>query len=1050
MKTLPILLTLAVVAGCHCGDSTEPTPNPADAGLQPVVEPTPPVVDPLVEARARLDLGLAADALPALETALAAAPTDAALWFELELAALGSGDPGALLDRLSVTEAIGGQDALHHSLRATLALAAGRPADAKDAAQALRASDPGAAAAFLAQAAMKGFSLEGVALDPAVPADALVLAATEKDPKKLTKLLESASQVPGWRAAEVRAAVWLRLSDPARAQAEVERMAAAAEGPRPAAAALRLRLLLSQDALGMATLALDGATAALQVHDGLGASALLAQGVDLLMKAGEADKAFAAAQAMVAGLPETDGPTRDRALELEAVTGPAAGKLAESLELGAKALPAGATGDHAVAMARGLAQAGWRTCDTQALTLAAGVLAAEEATWIAGMSALCAGDVDTAREKLVPGGGSGPLAVDAALARTWAWGGRPEVLAAGRDAVAAADTLGWRTARLEARLTLERQARMQGEGAIAAKVLAELAEGASPALQAELYARHLAADGSVTAPAPFPNEPAVVASWRALTDSTVALPAQPTPADPAATPAASSGMAAWAEARRALAGGEAVKAGDAYRRAMTGVPVQRQGRWGPLLVLDGADGPDLGTDVRLAMAQIGRGGEESLLALHEFAHYRAFQRLAAGVGFDWTTALAPEVASAVRLAAATEHARTLLWLAGTAEFPTAARDAARAAQPQQRCFTGMVKPLTVSEVRTSYPEAAIFSMRLGDTSGELLLITPNNVLAKRFDDPDELRAAVQGYLDALHQGPAFGGAATNPRYGDQFRHEVIDSVVGELVGIARYLVVADPEILRMPWAVLPEQMEGRRYLADIRTVAAMPYLGAAPTPAAPPEGGYKPDFLGLNREDLPDLQHMSPEELAITDDVTRTMLEAGLRPQGETASIGRLFGGGYSVVLQGDEVTKAAFEGSATGEGGLSKARYVHLTGIPAASGGGFTWKDGTTDLPPIACGTTCARLVTISTGPSPEVQIVRAQILREAGAKGVLVAMWDVPPILRTRYLTSVYDALNREHAPARALAEARETLLAADLAGESHQNDPSYWGAFLYLGAP
>jgi CHAT domain-containing protein len=63
---------------------------------------------------------------------------------------------------------------------------------------------------------------------------------------------------------------------------------------------------------------------------------------------------------------------------------------------------------------------------------------------------------------------------------------------------------------------------------------------------------------------------------------------------------------------------------------------------------------------------------------------------------------------------------------------------------------------------------------------------------------------------------------------------------------------------------------------------------------------------------------------------------------------------------------------------------------------------------------------------------------------------MWDVPPILRSRYLTSVYDALNRERSPARALAEARESLQTADLTGESHQNDPSYWGAFLYIGAP
>jgi len=355
----------------------------------------------------------------------------------------------------------------------------------------------------------------------------------------------------------------------------------------------------------------------------------------------------------------------------------------------------------------------------------------------------------------------------------------------------------------------------------------------------------------------------------------------------------------------------------------------------------------------------------------------------------------------------------------------------------------MAAPATIADVRRDYPETALFSMRLGASSGEMLLVTPASLLVKRFEKPQLLRDLVQSYLAALNAGPAFGGPTTDPRAGDRFRREVIDSVVGELVGIARYLVVADPALLRLPWSVLPEQIEGRRYLADIRTVAAMPYLGSFQAPTAPPESGYKPDFFGLTREELPGIEQMSAQELALTDDVTRTMLEAGLKPQGETTSIARLFGGGYSLIQQGAEVTKASFEAN------YPTARYLHLAGIPAGPACGFAWADGASSLPALACTPSAARMAVLSTGPSPEVQLVRAQALREAGVASVLVAMWNPPPILRSRYLTSVYDALNRERAPARALAEARESLVAT-LGSDGGQADPSYWGAFLYVGAP
>ena len=96
-----------------------------------------------------------------------------------------------------------------------------------------------------------------------------------------------------------------------------------------------------------------------------------------------------------------------------------------------------------------------------------------------------------------------------------------------------------------------------------------------------------------------------------------------------------------------------------------------------------------------------------------------------------------------------------------------------------------------------------------------------------------------------------------------------------------------------------------------------------------------------------------------------------------------------------------------------------------------------------------CSRLVVISTSMGRSEQLLRAHALLEAGAQNVLVAMWNPPQMVRRRYLTSVYDSLNRDRTPGRALAEARESLV-ADASRSADQTDPSYWGAYLLVGEP
>ncbi len=1035
MNTLPLLFSLVWMAGCSTDDTPPvPEPQPTDAQVTPEPEPEPepePVVDPKDQALALLERGDLPAALAALEPLLPESSEDAELWYAIELCALGSGTPGELLDRLSVTEAIGGNDLAHHTLRATLALAAGRHTDALDAARALQPKDPVLAASLLAAAVKAGAVVPADTLDATVPADALILLVMETKPKKQAELLELTAELEGWRPALLRAELLLGLEDRQEdALAELDKVAAS-DDPRAALVSARHRLALLEDPTDAAALAIEASTKALAAHDAAAATDLLEQGVDLLMKLGRADEAHAAIQAQLAELPEDPGAPRlaTTALAIDSLL--ITGEPAEGLALASATAKLEGLGEHAPVIGAGLTRAAWQLCDQEALAEAAGLLAEAQAAIPQGMADYCRGDVLAAQEKLAGAKADALLGVDTKLALAWATLGDTRSVEAAQGAFDAATALGWLPTRIEAGLALERHARIAGQPELAAQTITALADGASPALQAELYARSLALGLEATMPSSLEDEPALVTAWRGFVEA----------AAPGETPA--TGVAAWAEAHHALQAGTVNAALQAYERAFPALQVRRQGRWAPPLALDGADGPSIDQDVEATIDRVGKGGEDALLTLHEFSHFRDFQRMAASVGYDWIHGTEEAAAEAFVTAFGKERARSLLWLAGTAPFPAEAREATAKAIPELPCLAGMDKTVRVNDVRTTFADTALFSIRLGDERGELLLVTPTSTTVKRFDDADALRDQVDRYLDALNRGRAFGGGDTDPRAGDRFRHMIIDDVVGDLVGIARYLVVADPELMRLPWAVLPEQIEGRRYLADIRTVSALPYLSSHHPAASPPEGGYKPDFLGISLEETTQLENMSQTELAVTDEVTRTMLEAGLKPQSETSSIARLFGGGYSLVKQGDEATKAAFDEN------FGAARYVHLAGIPVAGGCGLAWKDGTTEMPLLACGETSTKLVVLSSGPSPEVQLVRAQALREAGAAGVLVAMWNPPPILRSRYLTSVYDALNRERAPARALAEARETLVNT-LGADGGQADPSYWGAFLYVGAP
>jgi len=61
----------------------------------------------------------------------------------------------------------------------------------------------------------------------------------------------------------------------------------------------------------------------------------------------------------------------------------------------------------------------------------------------------------------------------------------------------------------------------------------------------------------------------------------------------------------------------------------------------------------------------------------------------------------------------------------------------------------------------------------------------------------------------------------------------------------------------------------------------------------------------------------------------------------------------------------------------------------------------------------------------------------------------WPIEEAVQERFLDGYFAALNRDRPPARALNEARESLMRDALLGVDN-DDPGLWGAMLLLSTP
>lgn len=1020
-----LLLLLAA-----CGQDDAPPAQEQAAVAQPAAPSAP--EDRLKEALSLADSGKHPESLAILEKLLAEKPTLEGIWDHLFQEAVSAGSAGALLDRLSVTDAVGGLTLQHHGLRASLALEAGRPQDALDAANALKNEFPADAAAFLALAVRAGGTLDLDKLDPAIPQDALILACIQPEPTRSLPLLKTAEAVTGWRAALVRAQLYSDLGDAAQAQAQLA-LVTDADGPYARLAALKLQASLATDPAARAELWAAAAGKAKEVHAGAALAEFVRNAVrDYLVNA-DVDKAFALArdhhEARKAGTGPDTAVLAAARIEAARVAGEVEDALAvaETAREYAPTLPDAAR----IAYARADARLSMEVCDIGGLYNMATLLPEPDRTAVRGLAAFCSGNWVKARGELVATGVDPTLAVGVSLAAAQANLGTAEGVARARAAVAAADESGELTARIESRLAWERQARLAGLPEVEAALKSLSALPQTPSLLMEVYARRsIRGDAAAVPPPAEAGESEVLAAWRALAGGS--------------PPLAGDGMAAWARARQMLQAGDAASAFSELSKAISSLPALRQCMWAPTLALAGADGPNIRPDIAAASSLPEPDGPQVLLTLHDWSRFIKAARLTAALGDDLTDGLPSDKAKALKAAFAKEKSKDLLWLAKGGAYPDEAHKAVKDAMAGHNGLGGLKAAPTLAQVRQRLSETAIFSVYLEESGpGQILVVTPITSKVVPVKDSRNLRSLVQSYRKALLEGSAFSGRPTSPGAGDRVRAVVMDGAAQELTGIPRYLFLVPPDILLVPWQALPEQAEGRRYLADIRTIASAITLGPLLEERVPPENGYKPDFFGIGwtaaDEALETTEPGSP-----TDEVSKTMEAAGLKNPGELNSIARLFGGGFSEVHEGAEARKEFFTKA-------NRARYIHLSGVKPGVDGGFVWADGATTIGQIRSADLNARIVVISEAVDPLQQIARAHALLEAGVQSVVVSMWDTTPAVRSRFLTAFYDSLNRERTPARALAEARESLVGEALkGGPTLYDDPSFWGGYLLIGAP
>lgn len=778
-----------------------------------------------------------------------------------------------------------------------------------------------------------------------LPPTTLLLLAAQADPK--TKVDPTVDALPGWRLALVRAHMKEARGDRAGAIAELSRLPAGL----PRLHGLPLALSTAPDAAAAWSLAETAAREASTSGDSVGAGIALDGGLPFALAGWKGDAAASVALEL-----------RKKAEEAKNTEGAAALAAVEahaSLRSG-QPLAARAAAAVAAAGTTGKGRGSWEVVlSSAAIGDAAGVDGA-----VAGLAeprASAARDLAL----VLRGGdklpGAGLEGDDAALVALLAagWLNDPSAAAARADVATSPDLKLW--------------------GAAWASSTSLSAAGGT-ALSSEAGAREfLKSGGGAAIVSDHPNSVA----WNAVIAGEAGAPG--------------AGVAAWARARTALAAGDVVTAANEYAAFSLAAPDWRTGPWAPVLTLDGVGPEFLPVDserVRAAADPV-----TPAVVLHGWSHRRETTRALWRAGTPPLGAAATAAqADTVWDAAARYRYESLKWLATNGAYPLAARDALTAAE----AAAGLTRPPVPDLVglRAALDSAAVISFRTLPGMVEILFVTPSSGKLVRLK-PQTVEA-MTGWTRAVSAGD--GGIAD----GDRLRAAVLDSANDVLSGLGRFYVLGPTPLGSFAINSLPEQGDGLRFLADIRSVSYYPDFDAVVATPLPPQDEFQHTLVAL----------------------CATPIEAEM--------IRRLFPN--SMVLEGPAATVAAWKANAGG------ARFVHIGDFPMGPAGGWQLADAELTLREAASTKLTARGGYVSGGPDPLGSQARLAALRRAGLQDFLLGAPAVDTAFHQRLVGHFWEGVNRRYTASRSFYDSRATTLKEFDAG----NRPVNWVRYLIAGKP
>lgn len=776
-------------------------------------------------------------------------------------------------------------------------------------------------------------------------ATTLLLVAAQSDPK--TPIDPAVDALPGWRVALVRARLKETRGDRAGAVAELAKLPAGLARLQ----GLPLALSTAADATAAWVAADAAAREAMALGDSVGAGQALDLGLGYAITGWKADGAALLAQELRKKAEEAKNP--------EGVSALAAVEAQAFLRSGQPSA-ARAAATLAAAGTAGKARGSWE------LTLSCAALG--DAACIDGaVAGLAEPQAAAARElgAVLRGGDSLPGAG----------------LEGDQSALVALLAAGWLDdpAAAIARVDVATSPDLQLWGAAWGSPTTLPGAGAA-SFQAEAGARTFLGSGKGGALASdHPN----TAAWNAVIAGEAGAPG--------------SGLAAWARARTALAAGDVVAAAKEYGAMSATAPQWRTGPWTPVLKLDGAGPELLATDaerVRAAADPV-----TPAIVLHGWSHRReAAVGLWHGGASPLLPSVAPAQAAAVWDAAAKYRYDGLKWLALGEAFPTASRDALATAEGAAGLLhTSLPDVVTV---RSALEASAIVSFRQLPGMVEILFVTPSSGKLVKVK-PQTVEA-----MNAWTRGVSAGDAGIAA--GDRLRTALLDSADDVLSGLGRFIVLGPPPFGSFAINSLPEQADGLRFLADIRSVSYYPSFDALIAPPPPPIEEYQQTLVALCA---------SPVE-------------------GEM--IRRLFPG--AMVLEGPTATVAGWKTNA------GAARFVHIGEFPAGPTGGWQLADGELTVGDVANTPLTARGGYVSGGADPVAAQVRLTAVRRAGLQDFLVGAAAVDPAFHERLVAHFWEGVNRRYTASRSFYDSRSTTLKEFDAG----NRPVNWVRYLVAGKP